>query len=233
MTSALTIASTAFGAGAGGGLGGMAAGLPSIVGAAVNPGTSGVSNWINLANKYGPYGALLANPGAGLSANQAYGQEATYAARAAEFEAQQMEVNAQITADEAARDASKIADNARRFAGEQAVAYASSGVTLEGSPLLVLDETRRKAQEEVDATYRRGQQISSALKMQAQMTREFGAFQASTAQSKGRSALLGSSAKGFADLFNNYIVRQRYGTQANYQGRIAAYAPTTWAGGTP
>jgi hypothetical protein len=157
-----------------------------------------------------------------------------YAQRAAEFEAAQLEVNAQIAAEEAARDADKIARDGRNFMAEQAVAYGASGVTLEGSPLLVLDDTRRKAQEEVDATYRRGQQVAAAMKTQAQITREFGMFKSTASQNRGRSALIGSVNSGFSNLFNNYVNRQRQQVQAsNYAGRLAAYAPATWAGGTP
>lgn len=67
---------------------------------------------------------------------------------------------AKIVRQEARREAIRTREEIEYFRGEQAMTYNKSGVTLEGSPLLVLEETRRKGQEEIDAILGRGQAIS-------------------------------------------------------------------------
>lgn len=102
-------------------------------------------------------------------------------ARNVEQEAGLQDQQAQLSLDEAARDAAIKARDVKDFQEEQALRYAGSGVLLEGSPLAVLEETRRRGEEEVNAIMRRGATSASMLRQRAGMTRN-----------AGRSALLGA-----------------------------------------
>lgn len=113
--------------------------------------------------------------------------------KAAKAEAQAQEDQIQYVQEDTSNEARQKAREVTKFREEQAVAYNKSGVTLAGSPLLVLDETRRLGQEEIDAIQRRGQNMQELYKQKAKQTK-----------SAGRSALLGSlagAALGGASLF--------------------------------
>jgi len=66
----------------------------------------------------------------------------------------------------------------------QKLAYLASGVSLEGSPLLIMEETRRKGAENVDEIYRGGAAAYGA-------TMQEGRNQASTLKAQGRQAFMG------------------------------------------
>jgi hypothetical protein len=76
------------------------------------------------------------------------------------------------------------ANDVRQIAGEQQEQYASSGVTLAGTPAQVLADTRFKGQQEVNAIQQQGA-------FQAQLMRT----QANQARSSGRSSMLGGLLK--------------------------------------
>lgn len=120
----------------------------------------------------------------GQQANKAAGQEAV-------LQRQQ----AAIAQEEANRDAGIHADERTQFLKRQKLAFLKSGVTLEGSPLLVLEDTQRKSQEEVDAMIRRGN---------AQY--RLGNASADITESKGRAALIGAygtaASTGASAIFN-------------------------------
>lgn len=59
--------------------------------------------------------------------------------------------------DEAEADAARYAEQARGLRAQQAVNYRKSGVTLSGSPLAILDETIRVANENISAIRAGGQ----------------------------------------------------------------------------
>lgn len=100
--------------------------------------------------------------------------------RAANREASALEEQGRIAREEANREAQLHAADVRRFQRTQAVAFTKNGVTLAGSPLLVLDDTVARGQEEVDSIVRSGDAQGRLYNQNA-----------SQARSKGRSALLG------------------------------------------
>lgn len=104
---------------------------------------------------------------------QAYNQEADL-----------YDQQAQIALDEAGRDAEIKARDAEKFRAQQALNYSASGVLLEGSPMEVLNETRRLASQEIDATLARGGAQADLLRQRAMQTRTV-----------GRASLLGEQAK--------------------------------------
>jgi hypothetical protein len=78
------------------------------------------------------------------------------------------------------------ADEARK---RQKVAYLASGVTLEGSPLLIMEETRQKGAENVA-------EIKQAGSASANSIREEGRIQASQLESSGRQAFSSGLSSG-------------------------------------
>lgn len=99
-------------------------------------------------------------------------------------EADLLEQQGHIAVEEAQRNATQTAFNARRFREQQANAYNGSGILLEGSPMMVLDETRRLAQEEVDAMMKQGGAYDDLYRRKAVITRN-----------EGRAAILGQRAQ--------------------------------------
>lgn len=91
--------------------------------------------------------------------------------------------------DEADADAERYKIQADNFKAEQAVNYLKSGVTLEGSPLDVLDETARQATENINAIRSRGRAQQLDMDSEAAATRM-----------GGRNALIGGIAGGASTL---------------------------------
>ena len=119
---------------------------------------------------------------------------------ATQEEARYQEQQAQLAEQEALRDARIRANEVRSFQNRQALQYASSGITLEGSPLLVLESTRRKGQEEVDAMVSRGKAQAELMRIRAQMTRR-----------QGRNAFFGSALGAAGTGLESYIMGTRLG----------------------
>ena len=63
-------------------------------------------------------------------------------------------------------DIARYAEETRGFKAEQAVRFLKSGVTLEGSPLEILDETTRVASENIAAMRSKGEAEARALRAQ-------------------------------------------------------------------
>jgi len=108
--------------------------------------------------------------------------------------------SAEMAAKERARVSFKesqiIKQDADDFERRQKLAYLKSGVSLEGSPLLILEETRRKAAENVDEVLRASDAASGASLYEAQGT-------ARALRLKGRQAFssgFGDASKQFASI---------------------------------
>lgn len=104
---------------------------------------------------------------------------------AAKTEAGLMDQQAALGREESITSAENLARDRRQFLNAQKLAFLKNGVSLEGSPLLVLEDTRAYAQREVDATIKRGQAQYNLTRAQAQLTRN-----------KGRAALIGGITDG-------------------------------------
>lgn len=100
--------------------------------------------------------------------------------RSAKREAGALNDQAALAESESLAEAKRRATEVRQFQRRQKLAFLKNGVTLEGSPLLVLDETLASGQEEVDAIMRRGSSQAKLYREHAAITRN-----------RGRAALIG------------------------------------------
>lgn len=99
--------------------------------------------------------------------------------KAADAEADLQREQGVIASQEAQAESQRVANSRRKFRKKQKLAFLKNGVTLAGSPLLILEETIRESQAEVNAIARRGS-------AQAQL-----AFKrAAITENTGRAALL-------------------------------------------
>lgn len=125
---------------------------------------------------------ILAVASAGAGIMQGMQQKAAY-----KQQGENAVASATMAATEQTRTSFKEAQVAEQDAKQaerrQKVAYLASGVTLEGSPLLIMEETRRKGAENVDEILRAGQAASGALMVE-------GYNQKSALKAKGRDAFM-------------------------------------------
>lgn len=84
------------------------------------------------------------------------------------------EDQARLAQSEAAANAKRRAIEVRRFAANQKVAFLKNGVTLEGSPLLALEDTYAQGQEEVDMIVKSGTAKSDLYFRQGQLSKKQG-----------------------------------------------------------
>lgn len=143
--------------------------------------------------------SALSQLAGGFSQMQAAGQESRL-----------MQAQADLAYSEARRDAAQKAREVTSFQQRQAHRYASSGITLQGTPIEVMEQTRRLGQEEVDAMLKRGEAERSLMMAKARRTR-----------TAGRNAFFGSATSALLGGVNSYITGRRYGvfgttTQGTY-----------------
>lgn len=135
---------------------------------------------------------------------------------AAKRESSMIAQQSAIAMSEARRAAGQRAEDVQSFMSTQARGYLNSGVTLEGSPLLVMEETRRRGQAEVDAIMRSGRAQSSLMKQRADQMR-----------TSGRNALFGSLFKAGASFAGSYLKN----TPVSYtQTQPIAFDPSGYGG---
>lgn len=120
--------------------------------------------------------------------------------KAAKKEASALNDQAAVTQVEAQAEAERRAIEIRKFEGKQKLAFLKNGVTLEGSPLLVLDETMREGQKEVDSIMRQGNAQANYARQNAAITRN-----------KGRAALIGGIGNAAGSLINGYGIADQAG----------------------
>lgn len=102
-------------------------------------------------------------------------------AKAGNKEAAMAGQQASLVQQEAQRNAQQKAREVRNFRSNQGLAYLSSGVTLEGTPIQKMEETRQLGQQEVNAIMSRGRAQADLLMQQGRM-----------AKTAGRNAMIGS-----------------------------------------
>ena len=125
-------------------------------------------------------GALIASTVLSIGAQVFSGIQASKAAkREASFQRQQ----ATLAQQESEIEAERVELENRKFKKRQKIAFLKSGVTLLGSPLLVLDETERESQKQVQSILRRGTAQFRLGLQRADITRR-----------RGRAALIGGIA---------------------------------------
>ncbi len=100
---------------------------------------------------------------------QGYGAYASSQAQASA-----MQVQGEIAQFEADREAARIQKEGDRFRKKQKLAFIKSGLTLEGSPLLVLEETRYEVEREASAERLRGKALGLKARHSAENLRAGG-----------------------------------------------------------
>lgn len=93
---------------------------------------------------------------------------------AAQKEAKSLENQAMLSQQEAEVEARIHATQVRKFSANQKTAFLKNGVTLDGSPLMVLEDTRQSGQEEVNAMQRSGAAKAQLLRERAEISRSEG-----------------------------------------------------------
>lgn len=96
------------------------------------------------------------------------------------------------------REAKLEQEQAEDFRKRQKVAYLASGVDLSGSPLLVMEETRRRGAENVNEILQSGSSASSAARAE-------GRIQASQLKSSGRRAFADGLSTGIGTIGNSLL----------------------------
>lgn len=92
----------------------------------------------------------------------------------ANIEAENIEMQANISEIEHQIEAQRVAREGRKFLGQQSVSYLKNGVVLAGSPLLVLEETKWETHKQVRALENRGALLKSQGYIRAEITRAEG-----------------------------------------------------------
>lgn len=158
--------------------------------------------------------AILSDISSGISAVSTI--SAGFSAdRAARQEAGMEEQQAQLQMQDAVTASRQKARDVLKTVARQSMQYAGSGVTLEGSPLLVLNETRQLGQEEINAIYNRGKAVMG-----------LGYQKAAQVRNAGRNALFGGITQAGVGLLNNYVDQKQTKVKSNYAGPWAASAPS-------
>lgn len=162
---------------------------------------------------------------AGLSLAASVGKAGlTIASGAAQARAANQVAAAQIQqgnliVEEGYRTAADRADDVRRVQALQAQAALSSGITLEGSPMLFMDEARRKGQEEIDAILSR-----------ANAQRDLIIQNAKIASRQGNAALTGSLFNAPIGFATDVAQASRFGAFNKAQTGRVSVLPTAIAG---
>lgn len=136
------------------------------------------------------------------------------AAQSGSAEAQRQEEQARLSLEESRRDAALRARDIQKFKAQQSHTYAASGFTLAGTPALVLEETRRKGQEEIDAILAKGQAEASLIQAQASSTR-----------SAGRNAMIGGAFSAIGTGVERYTLGKRLGLFGNTSASPSPLSP--------
>lgn len=139
-----------------------------------------VSSALNIVSTISSFVSAGSTVAAGRAQQEAFDREAAL-----------QEEQGRIARREAGIEAERTATERRKFLARQKLAFIKNGVSLEGSPLLVLEETRSESQKEVDAIIKSGNAQQRLFFRKAAISR-----------SKGRAAILGSVGKATPDIFD-------------------------------
>jgi hypothetical protein len=113
--------------------------------------------------------------------------------QAAKREANLMEMQGQIAQSEADTEAAAHARDVRQFSRNQALSFLKNGVSLAGSPLLVVDETLTEGQKEATSIAKKGAAERNLYNERAYNTR-----------SEGRAKLIGGVLGGSSSFGSSY-----------------------------
>lgn len=119
---------------------------------------------------------------------------------AANSAARQKEAEAKVIAAETQRDLAQKKREILAFRDSQAQKFNNAGVLLEGSPLVVLEETLTQGQEEL-----------SAIANQGRARANLSISEAGSLRRQGRNALIGGFSGAASGAFNTLLQGQRFG----------------------
>jgi len=77
--------------------------------------------------------------------------------KSAMTEANALEKQGELAAYEAGQEAARLRESARQFQATQKMKYVMSGVIISDTPIQVLDDTKNKADEQIDSILKRGE----------------------------------------------------------------------------
>jgi len=129
-----------------------------------------------------------------------------------------LNAQADIALKESARRAAKVAREGKQYREQQAATYNASGILLEGSPMAVLNETRKLVHEEIDA-------ISESGAAQADLFRR----KAMIVGNEGRAALVGQRMQFETD--QAVSKAQEIGQRPNFALQAASFINSMYSGG--
>jgi len=129
------------------------------------------------------------------------------AMKAASAEASLQRQQAVLASQEANREAARKEEDANKLRKKQKMIFLKSGVGIEGSPLLILEETEREARTEADAIRNSGLAKANLGLKKAQQT-----FRT------GRAALIGSTLKSISTIGSMYAAGKSQGMFGNTTG---------------
>lgn len=138
--------------------------------------------------------ALIALAAVSVASQLYSGYQANQSARK---EADATEAQGSLMREEAYRSAWQRAEEVEKSRSKQKLAFLTNGVQISGTPELVLDETTRQGQAEVDALVRRGNALYDLSYQKADIMR-----------SEGRAALIGGMGKAASTGASMYAAGQ-------------------------
>ena len=189
-------------------MGGTGAAVASLATSASGAASSAATSTAGLSKLYAVTQAVsaLSQVAGGISSMNAANQEA---------DAQKRE--ADLLWQESQTEAAQKARDVNAFQSKQAHSYASSGIMLQGTPIQVLEDTRSKGQQEIDAIIKRGKVAKQLAMVRSNMTR-----------SQGRASMLGSLVKAGTGLATGYIDYKKLGlTSTGNAGSATSLSPLT------
>ena len=129
--------------------------------------------------------------GAGASLYQGYA-----ANEAAKDQADLMRDQARLAQEEADVEASRKEEERRKFIAQQKVAYLANGVGLSGSPLVVMEDTYKQFQQEIDAIRKSGVAQRGFMEREASIKEKSGRAQLVSGALGAAASLGGGYTKG-------------------------------------
>ncbi len=120
--------------------------------------------------------------------------------KAADEEAEDLRIQAQIQRDEADTEAKRLDVKNKKFLQRQSLMFLKGGVSLAGSPMLVLQETRTESAKESAAVRKRGAALY-----------DLGMSKADRVASAGRASFIGGIFNAFGSGTSGYFEAKRLG----------------------
>ncbi len=120
--------------------------------------------------------------------------------RAAKDESARLKDQADLSRAENEAEAERVDKERSKFLARQKLSFIKGGVTLQGSPLAVLEETEEESRKEVEALRKRGAAIQS-----------FGRQKAASVRTSGRAKLFGSFVDATAFGVSTHIAKKSAG----------------------